>query len=129
LTGSSSGRIGHRLSDTDNLSEQEREEIEIKKEHVLLIRAMRDANVPKFVAHDLPIFYAIIQDLFPGLKIPIIQQKSLKIAIEESFRKENLEVVPCSVNKCIQLYETCNVRFGVTLVGQTMGGKSVFENS
>ena len=36
-------------------------------ENVLLIRAMRDSNVPKFLTDDLPIFFAIINDLFPGL--------------------------------------------------------------
>ena len=35
-------------------------------EDVVLIRAMRDSNVPKFVAEDLPLFSALIQDLFPG---------------------------------------------------------------
>ena len=29
-------------------------------EDVLLIRAMRDANVPKFLADDLPLFNAIV---------------------------------------------------------------------
>jgi dynein heavy chain, axonemal len=39
-------------------------------EEVLLIRAMRDANVPKFLADDLPLFHAIVQDLFPNVVIP-----------------------------------------------------------
>ena len=39
-------------------------------EDVLLIRAMRDANVPKFLADDLPLFNGIVQDLFPNLQIP-----------------------------------------------------------
>jgi dynein heavy chain, axonemal len=34
-------------------------------ERDVLIRAMKDANVPKFLAQDLPLFLAIVQDLFP----------------------------------------------------------------
>jgi len=41
-------------------------------EEMVLIRAMRDSNVPKFLSHDIPLFNAIVQDLFPGLEIPPI---------------------------------------------------------
>jgi dynein heavy chain len=36
------------------------------KEDEVLIRAMRDSNIPKFIKDDLPLFNAIIRDLFPG---------------------------------------------------------------
>jgi dynein heavy chain, axonemal len=40
------------------------------QEDLVLIRALRDSNVPKFLADDLPLFAAIVQDLFPGVQIP-----------------------------------------------------------
>jgi len=39
-------------------------------EDIVLIRAMRDANVPKFLKDDLPLFSALVQDLFPSATIP-----------------------------------------------------------
>ncbi len=38
-------------------------------EDLLIIRAMRDVNVPKFLKNDIFLFDAIVQDLFPGKKM------------------------------------------------------------
>jgi dynein heavy chain len=38
-----------------------------ESENVVLIRAMRESNIPKFLSEDLPLFSALIQDLFPGV--------------------------------------------------------------
>ena len=51
-------------------------------EDVVLIRAMRDSNVPKFLEHDLPLFMGIISDLFPKAEIPNIDYGNLQKAIE-----------------------------------------------
>jgi len=40
-----------------------------EKEDIILIRAMRDSNIPKFIKDDLPLFNALVQDLFPGVTI------------------------------------------------------------
>ena len=39
-------------------------------EDVVLIRAMRDSNLPKFLVDDVELFQNIISDLFPGVAVP-----------------------------------------------------------
>ena len=51
-------------------------------EEVILIRAMRDSNVPKFLTHDLPLFSGIIIDLFPTTEVPFIDYGKLQLAVE-----------------------------------------------
>ena len=46
-------------------------------EEVVLIRAMRDSNVPKFLKDDLVLFHAIVQDLFPGVEVPYVDYGEL----------------------------------------------------
>ncbi|CAK8985673.1 unnamed protein product [Durusdinium trenchii] len=94
-------------------------------ENILLIRAMRDSNVPKFLSDDLPLFFAIVNDLFPGIEVPYYDYGALQVEIERGLQKQSLQVHDKLVTKTIQLFETFMVRFGVMLVGPTLGGKSV----
>lgn len=52
-------------------------------EDIILIRAMQDSNVPKFLAHDIPLFNGIIEDLFPGVRIPKRNNEELIKKLEE----------------------------------------------
>ncbi|KAG1670781.1 hypothetical protein FOA52_014009, partial [Chlamydomonas sp. UWO 241] len=93
-------------------------------EDVVLIRAFRDSNLPKFLIDDVELFQNIISDLFPGVVVPDQDYGDLEKSIKATLSKRGLQVVPAFVTKVIQLYDTMNVRFGVMLVGPTGGGKS-----
>ena len=53
-------------------------------ESAVLIRAMRDSNIPKFLKDDIPLFNAIVQDLFPTVVIKDADYGELLTQIEES---------------------------------------------
>ncbi|GMH70086.1 hypothetical protein TrRE_jg13191 [Triparma retinervis] len=93
-------------------------------EMVLLLRALQDVNIPKFLAFDLPLFAGIISDLFPGKKRPDLDYGSLFAVMKNVISKKGLQALPWFVGKIIQLYEMIVVRHGLMLVGPTGGGKS-----
>ncbi|CAD5112359.1 DgyrCDS1592 [Dimorphilus gyrociliatus] len=95
-----------------------------KSEDVVLIRALRDSNLPKFLQQDAILFQAILQDLFPGVDIPEHDYGRLQKEIEYVTADAGLQVVDSQTKKIIQFYETMLVRHGVMLVGPAGGGKS-----
>uniref|UniRef100_A0A8C6R3K0 Dynein, axonemal, heavy chain 6 n=1 Tax=Nannospalax galili TaxID=1026970 RepID=A0A8C6R3K0_NANGA len=93
-------------------------------EDVVLIRALRDSNLPKFLTDDAILFSGIISDLFPGVQIPEHDYGILQSTIVDVMVGQNLQPEICMVKKVIQFYETMLVRHGVMLVGPTGGGKT-----
>jgi dynein heavy chain len=104
-----------------NLKRQSPEE----NEEALLRRALEDVNVPKFLAHDLPLFWGILADLFPGIERPVFDYGPLLTAIKRACETKNLQAVPIFMRKNIELYEMICVRHGLMVVGPTGGGKSM----
>jgi dynein heavy chain len=43
----------------------------------VLMRALRDMNMPKFIYEDVPLFKGLIGDLFPGLTADRVGQEDL----------------------------------------------------
>lgn len=93
-------------------------------EDQLLLRALRDVNVPKFLKDDLPLFENIIQDLFPGVEKPHIDYGRLMEQMITSSKELNKQPIQPFLTKIIQLYDTTKVRHGLMLVGPTGGGKT-----
>jgi dynein heavy chain len=94
------------------------------EENIVLIRAMRDSNVPKFLEHDLPLFEGIITDLFPGVNVPFVDYGNVKTKIENNLLKRKYQLAPKLVGKTIQLLETMLVRHGNMIVGEASTGKT-----
>ena len=67
----------------------------------VLIRAMRDANVPKFLKDDLPLFAGIIQDLFPGIEITENDYGKLLLTIEYIVERKDLQKHKVFISKVL----------------------------
>ncbi|XP_063217349.1 dynein axonemal heavy chain 1-like [Bacillus rossius redtenbacheri] len=94
------------------------------EERQVVLRALRDVNVPKFLADDLKLFDGIVSDLFPLMEELPVDYGILEAGVRQSCGEMRLEDVPEFVKKVIQLYETTVVRHGLMIVGPTGSGKT-----
>ena len=93
-------------------------------EDQLLLRALEDVNVPKFLNNDIPLFKYIIKDLFPTTERPKIDYDQLLGKCDAYCKQNNLQCTPYFKQKIVQLYDTLQVRHGLMLVGPSGGGKT-----
>ena len=66
---------------------------------MVLMRALRDMNLPKFVYDDVPLFLGLIHDLFPGLDCPRVRYPNFNDAVEESLEKNKYILLPQQVGQ------------------------------
>ncbi len=99
------------------------------EESILLYQTLRDMNLSKMVAQDVPLFLSLLKDLFPKLNAPAVAvYPEVEAAITEIVDKEGLISYEHWVKKVVQLYETHEVRHGIMVIGPTGGGKTQVFN-
>ncbi|XP_076243948.1 dynein heavy chain 3, axonemal [Calliopsis andreniformis] len=95
-----------------------------ENESVLILRAIVDVNLPKFLAQDVPLFNGIYTDLFPGIDLPKPDRGELIDLLKVRLQKRNLQATDWYIEKIIQIYEMILVRHGLMVVGRTLSGKT-----
>jgi dynein heavy chain, axonemal len=95
----------------------------VPEEHVLM-RALRDFNLPKIVADDLQVFHGLIGDLFPKCEVLRKRDEKLEGEIRKATLESSLQAEEIFVLKCVQLEELLAVRHCVFIIGNSGTGKS-----
>ncbi|KAG7466869.1 hypothetical protein MATL_G00146930 [Megalops atlanticus] len=95
-----------------------------KPEDQVLMRALRDFNLPKIVTNDVPIFLGLISDLFPLLDVPRKRDPDLEQAVRQAVAELHLQPEENFILKVTQLEELLAVRHSVFVVGSAGTGKS-----
>lgn len=95
-----------------------------RPEDQVLMRALRDFNVPKIVTDDVSVFMGLIGDLFPALDVP--RKRDIEFENNVKMAAVHLRLQPDDnfVLKIVQLEELFAVRHSVFVVGFAGTGKS-----
>ena len=68
-----------------------------------MMRTLRDMNMSKFVAEDVPLFLSLIEDLFPGLKADRAQFPDISSALEKvAFVPYLGSCLACNIHTCCE---------------------------
>jgi dynein heavy chain len=93
-------------------------------ESIVMLRAINDVNLAKFLAPDVPLFKNITSDLFPGIVLPEPDYTHLIACMKNQIKNLNLQAGDYFIEKVIQLYEMIIVRHGLMIVGLPFSGKT-----
>ncbi|KAH0629591.1 hypothetical protein JD844_011790, partial [Phrynosoma platyrhinos] len=95
-----------------------------RPEDQVLMRSLRDFNIPKIVTDDMPVFMGLIGDLFPALDVPRKRDLSFESFVKQAILQLKLQPEDNFVLKVVQLEELLAVRHSVFVVGNAGTGKS-----
>uniref|UniRef100_A0A7N8YQ50 Dynein, axonemal, heavy chain 9 n=1 Tax=Mastacembelus armatus TaxID=205130 RepID=A0A7N8YQ50_9TELE len=95
-----------------------------RAEDQVLMRALRDFNIPKIVTDDMPVFMGLIGDLFPALDVPRKRDMDFEKHVKQSILDLKLQAEDNFVLKVVQLEELLAVRHSVFVMGNAGTGKS-----
>ncbi|KAL7704965.1 dynein heavy chain cytosolic putative [Lotmaria passim] len=114
------------------------------EEELLLVRAIREANLPKFLADDRHLFLALLHDFFPAFTqvaaAPVgelVRGEAVRVLAAQPVQCHacamstplQLQATEGLLFKIQQLFDTLMTRHGLMLVGRAMTGKTTVRNT
>ncbi|XP_076646690.1 dynein axonemal heavy chain 7 [Halictus rubicundus] len=87
-------------------------------EEIIVLRSIKDVNLPKFLSEDVPLFNVRIRVL------PEPDYTDLNACAQDACSALNLQCTPVFLEKIQQMYEMMIVRHGFMIVGLAFGGKT-----
>ena len=72
-----------------------------QNESIVMLRAINDVNLAKFLSHDLPLFKNITSDLFPGVVLPEPDYTHMIACMKNQMKILNLQDEQYFIDKII----------------------------
>lgn len=94
-------------------------------EDFILMRALRDFNLPKIIFDDVQIFLGLIKDLFPGIEVETRVDPEEEEAVQQCAIATKLQTDDGFVKKCVNLSEILDVRHSCFIIGNPGACKSM----
>ena len=95
-----------------------------RPEDQVLMRALRDFNIPKIITDDLPVFMGLISDLFPALDVPRKRDVDFESTVRKAVTELKLQPEDSFCLKIVQFEEILVVRHSVFVIGAAGTGKT-----
>jgi len=93
-------------------------------EDALLMRALRDFNIPKIVREDEVVFHGLLHDLFPGIDPPRKQDEAFESYVVKACERLGNHPDDTFCLKVVQLEELLAIRHCVFVMGPAASDKS-----
>jgi len=96
------------------------------EEDGVLMRALRDCNLPKLVSDDVEVFMGLVGDLFPGLSeaLPRKRDTEFENTVRDTCKEMRLQAEEMFIGKIVAIKELFVVRHSVFVIGPPGCGKS-----
>lgn len=94
-----------------------------RPEEEVLMRALRDFNIPKIVTEDFPVFMGLIGDLFPALEVPRKRDAEFERTVKQAAIDLGLQPEDNFILKVHYFYDSI-ISWSKSVLGGATGGTS-----